>query len=1342
MAARSVGAGAGAGDKGAEAGSMAAEQIASSITESVMRSLTEPTATVEAVQDAVEAALLKEGHMEVARAYMTYRQEHEKIRAEKRGLLECDVLDKVACDFPLSSLRVMAARYLGRDDEGHITETPAECLKRVAVAAGMGDFMYAILDMHGINGMIGPHKHDVDSAASLAAEIDEKTARQAKAAEAAYMSGSGHAAAGDSDMRLIQGALPYAEYDGSEGGTSIRDSFRFGHSASFTANIWHIRSLARLYIRKIKEHPLSGLPDFDVILDMLEGAVGEHIASKCVRPYYDMLASRTFLPNSPTLMNAGGRLGQLSACFVLGMDDTLKSIMKTASDATMIYQSGGGVGINYGALREKNSRVGSTSGVASGPVSFMNIINTITDVVKQGGRRRGANMGVMPVYHPDIEAFITAKTTPGILENFNVSVGMDEDFWRAYHTGGNMILHRQPERGGPGDSEPREPVPRGEINAGYLMNLIAESAWRSAEPGVLFFDNANKTNVLKPVKGELNTTNPCITGDTLVYTADGGMRTAKELYEMHREFDVAIDSRLGKKSARTQGPIFSTGRKQVYKLSTIEGYEINLTGNHQIMTDSRGWVRADELKRGDKIHLLNHEGGFGSKGTHEMGLILGWMAADGTLKKSAGKHIETEYQAVLPFFGKKRELAQMYCDMVNQVIEVEQEICVPAGIQHRRQYTVSVTGVKGRNEVRVGAIRLGRILHAKYGMISAKDIPRGLLNASRVMQRGFLQGIFSGDGTILADPEKGRTIRLTSNNRDTLLYVQRMLLNFGIVSTIYNNRDGGRKLNASHTKVVELMPDGRGGRKEYEREFIKELSISKANIVTFRDKIGFLQSYQKEKLDKVIASFTWGPHKEKYLARFDSLVPSGEETVYDLTEPKTHSFIANGICIHNCAEQWLADYESCNLGSLNVAMFMTDTGEFMWDQYEHNIRLATRFLDNIIDVNVYPIPEIETASLETRRIGIGVMGVADVLIMQGMGYASEEGLRMHERLAERLTYESMMMSVKMARDRGAFPLFKETSYKDGMLPVDCLIDASSAGTADWDGLRKDIQTWGIRNVVTTTVAPTGTISMIAGCSSGIEPVYALVYSKDVTVGGFEFVNPHLSGESHITPEILARIRECGGTLRGIPGLPASLYETYATAMDIHWADHIHVQSVWQRWISNSISKTINMPCNATIQDVKDAYVFAHGTGCKGITIYRDGSRETQVLSSTGHDAGMIEPPSPTRHTLRYMQQILGAVAGAVGGAVDDAGMPAAGRCSDAGCDAVPAITLTESQAMPGTAATTSSSSACKMDDHDASIDDSVDDSVDDSACPNCKSKMSFTEGCRTCYACGLSMCTI
>ena len=371
----------------------------------------------------------------------------------------------------------------------------------------------------------------------------------------------------------------------------------------------------------------------------------------------------------------------------------------------------------------------------------------------------------------------------------------------------------------------------------------------------------------------------------------------------------------------------------------------------------------------------------------------------------------------------------------------------------------------------------------------------------------------------------------------------------------------------------------------------------------------------------------------------------GRENVFDLTEPDTHSFIANGIVISNCGEQSLYPHESCNLGSINLSKLVIknndDSYSFDWKKYESIIRITTRFLDNIIDVNNYPIPEIEKASIESRRIGLGVMGVADLLYMLKIPYNSDKGFTLQNKLSEALSYYSMLESINIAKERERFPLCDKTEYPEGKIPLSGYYEIEpSKYNYDWDGLVDSIKRNGIRNVLTTTIAPTGTISMIAECSSGMEPTFALSFEKHVTVGKFIYVNKILEKELEKlglhNDKILQKITNNYGSLKGIKEIPESLRNIFITAMDLHWADHIMAQSVWQKWIGNSISKTINMPYDVTADDIKAAYLLAHEMGLKGITVYRDGSRHEQVLHMSDKESKKTFTVEPSNHVMEYI----------------------------------------------------------------------------------------------------------
>jgi len=814
------------------------------------------TPSVEDIQDIVESTLIDSGNSDIAKAYIVYRHERRKLRDEKMKVLNAKNLDPVSKKFDLNCLRVLASRYLFRNGKNEITETPTQMFERVAILVSIGDLFY--------------DAQVFDKSGNITQNLDEAKAYLDK--------------------------LDNFDY-----------KFKIGE---YFLNKWHFRSLINHYITLASKGQMK--VSFKDLLTMIAAKKFDSYADK-ITEYFDLMSTQDFLPNSPTMMNAGGRLGQLSACFVLGMEDGMEEIMKSTSDAALIFKSGGGVGINYSDLREEGDIVASTSGVASGPVSFMNIINTVTEVVKQGGKRRGANMGIIEAWHPDVEKFITNKTEPGILENFNVSVGVWEDFWHALVNtdDGKYILR-----------SPRDKKPVREINAHQLIDLIALSAWKSAEPGLIFFDQINKYNVFaKARQAPLRATNPC-----------------------------------------------------------------------------------------------------------------------------------------------------------------------------------------------------------------------------------------------------------------------------------------------------------------------------------------------------------------------------GEQSLYP--------------------------YESCNLGSINLVNLVKRKAdgeyEFDWQRYEETIRKTTRFLDNIIDVNNYPVPEINVASKESRRIGLGVMGVADLLYKLRIPYNSKEGYELQSKLSEALTYYSMEESVALAKSRGEFPLCSKTEYPEGKIPVAGYYEKpKELHSYEWDALIEKIKKHGIRNVLTTTVAPTGTLSMIADCSNGMEPAFALVFEKRVTVGRFFYTNKIieevLKENDLYSDEILAKIADNYGSLKGIPEIPEWMQKVFVTAMDIHWADHLMAQSVWQDWIGNAIAKTINMPYDVTAEDVKSAYLLAHELGLKGITVYRDGSRHKQVLHMTSENAEKTFDVTPSPYITEY---------------------------------------VTTNIKNPYIKSQVNAALALKVHDEEiVSEPHQIEDVSEDRLCPTCKNNLVFVEGCSICIECGYSGCT-
>ncbi len=542
--------------------------------------------------------------------------------------------------------------------------------------------------------------------------------------------------------------------------------------------------------------------------------------------FYKLFADKSFMPNSPTLMNAGRELGQLSACFVLPVDDSLEDIFETIKNTALIHKSGGGTGFSFSRLRPKNDIVRSTMGVSSGPVSFIEVFNAATEAVKQGGTRRGANMAILRVDHPDIIDFINAKFDTDKLTNFNISVGITDEFMEAVKSDSEFNL-----------VHPRTKETAKTVNAKEIFDLIVDHAWRNGEPGIVFIDEINKYNPT-PKIGEIESTNPC------------------------------------------------------------------------------------------------------------------------------------------------------------------------------------------------------------------------------------------GE--------------------------------------------------------VPLLP-----------------------------------------------------------------------------------------------------YEACNLGSVNLAQMIKydeDKPEVDWDKLEYVTKLSIHFLDNVIALNKFPLPKIEEMARKNRKIGLGIMGWADMLMTLNIPYNSEEGLTLASQIMEFIDYHSKVKSVELAQVRGKFENFNGSVYDNNMFLFN-KYKGRSAGTItdeDWHNLDIKIQTNGIRNATTTCIAPTGTISMIAGASGGIEPLFSLVFIRKI-MDNTELmeVNPIFENkvkEEDLYSEELMKIIAREGTVQNIKNLPDDIKKVFVTAHDISPEWHVKMQAAFQLHTDNAVSKTVNFEEDATREAIKETYYLAYEKNLKGITVYRNNSRIQPMNLDTSKDS--------------------------------------------------------------------------------------------------------------------------
>ena len=938
------------------------------------------------------------------------------------------------------------------------------------------------------------------------------------------------------------------------------------------------------------------------------------------KKFYSLMSNFEFLPNSPTLMNAGRDLQQLSACFVLPVGDSMESIFDTVKNTALIHKTGGGTGFSFSNLRPKNDRVATTGGVASGPLSFMRVFNSATDVIKQGGVRRGANMAILNVDHPDILEFITAKKDTNELTNFNLSVGVNEDFMERVMNDQDYNL-----------INPNNKEIAGTLRAREVFDLIVEMAWQNGEPGIVFIDRLNKGNPT-PHMGNIESTNPCVTGGTLVSTQYGLMRMDRivELYAQGG-LGVVTDNRVqqyfsAKMEATYNMPVvefeegtsvnfisraIESGVKEVYKIETCAGYELEATADHKIMTTG-GWVKTGDLKPDvHKVLLQSGEGRFsknkklpfeiennftGENGrkyklnlpkewSYELGVVLGTLVGDGWLR-------DGDKNCRVGFTFSKNDLEAL--EIVKSALN--------------KWYGYDIKEVKREN----GVIHLS--YHSKYLVeffkslgikpVKADDkvIPESIFMAPKEAVVGFLKGLFTADGTAAYDDKHcNYYVRLSSKSEKLLKGTQQILLNLGIFSRIYD-RKREPKEKFSYVNI-------KGETKNYICDGVLfELNVNRKNAKTFLNKVGFIGLKHKEKVKKLLNKEF---HKMFFEDKILNVTKTGKKKVYDLTEPASNSFIANGLAVSNCGEQPLLPYEACNLGSINLSkMVKEENGKTFvdYERLEKVVRAAVSFLDNVIDVNRYPLKQIDEMVKGNRKIGLGVMGFADMLTMLDITYNSNAALKTAEDVMKFIQDIASEESALIAEKRGAFPNYEGSVWH-----------------------KKDMR---MRNATVTTIAPTGTLSILSNCSSGIEPIFGICFVRQI-LGGERFIEVNPAFEkmakenSFYTPELMEEIAE-KGTLKHIKGIPAEVRKLFVTSYDVAPMWHIKMQAAFQKYTDNAVSKTVNFPENATREDIKEVYYLAYQEGCKGVTVYRNSSRSEQVISvGNGQTPSVKTKPSST-----------------------------------------------------------------------------------------------------------------
>ncbi len=892
--------------------------------------------------------------------------------------------------------------------------------------------------------------------------------------------------------------------------------------------------------------------------------------------FHGAIADFGFLPAGRIIAGAGsGRRVTLFNCFVMGpIDDDLGSIFENVKEAALTMQQGGGIGHDFSTLRPKGAPVKSTGADASGPVSFMDVWDAMCQTIMSAGARRGAMMGTMRCDHPDIEEFIAAKGEAGRLRNFNLSVLVSDAFLTA-------VRNDQPWNLVFGGAVVRT------VKARELWERLMRATYDYAEPGVIFIDRINQNNNLAYCE-EIRATNPCVTADTWVHTSEGPRQVADLIGEA---FSVRVDG----EDWRAEGGFFATGRKPVLKLRTKQGHTLRLTSDHKLLAVTEitryrretSWREAGSLRSGDIVMLNDHRPRpeWGGAGTFEEGFLLGLLIGDGTLKKDA---------AVLSVW-KPRQAANgpaIGADGVDGVMEAAERAA--RRLPHRADFC-GWFEVAGRPEWRL-KLSAVRDLAVAFGMTpDDKCISPRAERTSSEFHRGLLRGLFDSDGSIQGSQIKGASVRLAQSSLARLEAAQRMLLRLGVASVIYTNRRGAG---------VRKLPDGRGGVAIYPTAPQHELVIAGDNLAQFARLVGFSDRAKGRRLDVILSGYTRALNRERFCAEVLSIEPDGEAEVYDVQIPGRNAFDANGLIAHNCGEQPLPPYGACLLGSINLAQLIERPFEsgagIDLARLEERVRLAVRMLDNFIDVSGYPLTVQRDEAKAKRRIGLGLTGLADALIFMGKRYGTAEAAAVAEKWMAHVERAAYLASAEIAAEKGAFPLYDAEQFLAG--PNLRRLDAE---------VRSAIARHGIRNGCLTSIAPTGTISLLAGnVSSGVEPVFDFEFERRVRMADGSVRQQSVTDYAY-------------GRFRARFGPDAPLPDSFVTAGQLRPREHLEMQAALQRHVDSSISKTINCPADIPFEAFMNVYLDAYELELKGCTTFRPNAVTGAVLT------GSIAAPQPS-----------------------------------------------------------------------------------------------------------------
>lgn len=922
-------------------------------------------------------------------------------------------------------------------------------------------------------------------------------------------------------------------------------------------------------------------------------------------------------------------------CTVSGtIPDSMDGILEKVHEAGLTLKAGCGIGYEFSTLRPRGAFVAGAGAYTSGPLSFMDIYDKMCFTVSSAGGRRGAQMGTFEISHPDVKEFIKAKREDGRLRQFNLSLLITDEFMAAVEADAEWPLVFPisiKEQGEIDLADPKQVVWRDwpntegyvtredgrvacriyqQVRARGLWDMIMTSTYDFAEPGFILIDRVNEMNNNWWCEA-IRATNPCVTADTWVQTAEGPRQVIDLL---GRAFLARVD---GVDHASSAEGFFMTATKPVLRLQTEEGHALRLTADHRVRrisqqnrwTQSTEWCAAGELKPGDRVLLNNHRSGkdWAGAGSGEQGYLLGLLVGDGTLKAEA---------AVLSVWSRS---AAVNADERGPVSLMDEALRCAQTLPHRADFA-GWSEVPGRGEFRLKSAALRDLAFGLGMQPGDKAITPLLEKCSSAFYRGFLRGLFDADGSVQGNQEKGVSVRLSQSDLPRLEAVQRMLLRLGIHARIYRERRPAGSC---------LLPDGQGAQREYATRAQHELVISGDNLARFAELIGFADADKALRLKTLLGAYARRLNRERFTATVEAVVEDGIEAVFDVQVPGINTFDGNGLHAHNCGEQPLPPYGACLLGSVNLTKFVrdpfTEKARFDWEEYKEVVRVFTRMLDNVVEVNGLPLSQQREEILRKRRHGMGFLGLGSTLTLLRMKYGSPESCQFTEAVSREMALAGWEVALALAEEKGPAPIMDEDftvtaemlrkrpeMATDGFKVGDAIkgrvlharysryMQRVASVAPD---LVQKLAEQGARFTHHSSIAPTGTISLSLAnnASNGIEPSFAHHYSRNIIREGRKskekvdvFSFELLAYRELVNPKAMPYSEDP----------EAQLPDYFIAADEVSPKEHVDIQAASQIWIDSSISKTANVPTDFPYEDFKDIYRYAHTMGLKGCTTFR------------------------------------------------------------------------------------------------------------------------------------------